>query len=206
MISFRRAFARLRREEGGLTLVELLVASAMSVVLLAGIGSMVISTMKTQPKISKRAQDVSSTRWVLERLTREIRNGVRIDVATPSTVSFLTYVRRTSCGGGVQTNSTTAAIKCQITYQCTTTACKRSEAPDGKFTGTPQTVFTGINSSSVFCYVPSKAVDPLTCGEAISPQQTTYVGVRLQMPRPDSAATALTVSDGASLRNATLLK
>jgi type II secretory pathway pseudopilin PulG len=204
--SLRRAFARLRREERGLTLVELLVASAMSVVLVGAVSSMLISVMKAQPKVTERAQDVSSARWVLERFTREIRNGVRIDVATPSTVSFLTYVRRTSCGGGVQTNSTTAAIKCQVTYQCTTTSCTRSEAPDGKFTGTPQTVFTGINSSSVFCFVPSKATDSLTCGEAISPQQTTYVGVRLQMPKPDGGATALTVSDGASLRNATLLK
>lgn len=205
MSSLRRAFTRLRRDERGLTLIELIVASAMSVVLMAGVSSMLISTMKTQPKVSERAQDVSSARWVLERLTREIRNGVRIDVATPSTVSFVTYVRRTSCGGSVQTSATTPAIKCQVTYQCTATFCTRSEAAEGK-AGTPKTVFTGINSSSVFCYVPSKAADPLSCGEARSFKETTYIGVRLQMPKPDGAATALTVSDGASLRNATLLR
>jgi Tfp pilus assembly protein PilW len=203
--SLRRAFARLRREEEGLTLVELLVASTLSIVLLAGISSMVIGTMKAQPQISERAQDVSSSRWVLERLTKEIRNGIRIDAATPSSVSFVTYVRSTICGGGVQTSPTTPAIKCQVTYQCTTTSCTRSEAAEGK-AGIPKTVFTGINSSSVFCYVPSKEADPLTCGEARSLKETTYIGVRLRMSKPGGGATALTVSDGASLRNATLLK
>lgn len=198
--------ADLVRREEGLTLVELLVAATLSLVLLGAIGSMVISTMKAQPGINERSQDISSTRWVLERMTREIRNGIRIDLATPSTVSFLTYVRRTACGGDVPTSSATPAIKCQVTYQCTTTSCTRSEAADGSFSGTPKTVFTGINNSSVFCYVPSQEADPLTCGLAVSAAETTYVGVRLQMPKPGGGETALTVTDGASLRNATLLK
>jgi prepilin-type N-terminal cleavage/methylation domain-containing protein len=192
------------RGEDGLTLVELLVASAMSAILLAAIGSMVVSTMRTQPQLSKKAQNVSSARYALERMTREVRNGVRVDQATPSTVSFLTYVRRTSCGSGVATSAATPAIKCEVTYQCTTTACTRRESPDGLFTGTTRTIFSDIGSSSVFCFVPSKAPDPLTCGEAASVAGTTYVGVRLQMPNP-SGSSNLTVSDGASLRNATLL-
>lgn len=199
-----RALLSRAREEDGLTLVELLVASAMSVILLAAIGSMVVSAMRAQPQLSKKAQNVSSARWVLERMTREIRNGVRVDQATPTTVSFLTYVRRTSCGGGVTTSSATPAIKCEVTYQCTTTLCTRKESPDGLFTGTANTLFSGINSSSVFCYVPSKEPDPLTCGEAASVAGTTYVGAKLRLPNP-SGSSNLTVSDGASLRNATLL-
>lgn len=202
---FRRALAR-AGDESGLTLIELLVASAMSVVLVGAVGSMLVSAMKAQPDISKRAQDVSSARWVLERMTREIRNGIRIDQVGATSVSLLTYVRRTSCGGDVPASSATPAIKCEVTYQCTATSCTRSEAPDGLYTGTPKTVFTGISSSEVFCYVPSTEPDPLTCGPAVSAAQTTYVGFRLRFPNPDGGATALTVSDGASLRNATLLK
>lgn len=199
-----RALLRRAREEDGLTLVELLVASAMSVILLAAIGSMVLGAMRAQPQISKKAQNVSSARWALERMTREIRNGVRIDQATPTTVSFLTYLRRTSCGSGVASSSATPAIKCEVTYQCTTTLCTRKESPDGLFTGTAQTLFSGINSSSVFCYVPSKESDPLACGTAASVAGTTYIGVRLQLANPSGSGN-LTVSDGASLRNATLL-
>ncbi|HEX7278066.1 MAG TPA: prepilin-type N-terminal cleavage/methylation domain-containing protein [Solirubrobacterales bacterium] len=205
--AWRRTLVRLRRDEGGLTLVELLVAAMLSVILLAAVSSMVISSMKTQPKISERNQDVSTARFALERMTREIRNGLGgILETSPSKVSFLTYVRRTACGGGVATSSTTPAIKCQVTYQCTTTACSRIESAAGSMTGTPRTVLTGLNSSQVFCYVPSTATDPLTCGTAKSKAETTYIGIVLQMPNPTGSATALNISDGASLRNATLTK
>jgi type II secretory pathway pseudopilin PulG len=192
------------RQEDGLTLVELLVASAMSVILVGAVGSMVVSVMRSQPELSKRAQNVSTARWVLERMTREIRNGIRIDQASTSSVSLLTYVRRTSCGGGVPTDPETPAIKCEVTYQCTTTSCSRIEAAPEVFTGTSTTIFTGIDSPSVFCYVPSTEPDPLTCGPAASVEETTYVGLRLQIPNP-SGPSALTASDGASLRNATLM-
>jgi Tfp pilus assembly protein PilW len=191
--------------EAGLTLVELLVASAMSVVLLGAIGSMVISTMRIQPKISKSAQNVSSGRWVLDRMTRELRNGIRVDQATASKLSFLTYVRHTTCGATTALSSTAPSIKCEVTYQCTATACTRTEAADGVYTGTARTMFTGISSSSIFCYVPSAETDPLTCGAAKTAAEVTYAGVRLRLPDP-SGAGSLTVSDGASLRNATLLK
>lgn len=200
---------RLLREDGsdelGLTLVELLVAAAMSVVLLGAISSMVISTMRTQPKVSKSAQNVSSARWVLDRMTRELRNGIRVDQATASKVSFLTYVRRTSCGGTSLPSSTTASIKCEVTYECSTTACTRIEAAEGVYTGTARTLFTGINSSNVFCYVPSAEPEPLTCGTAKAAAEVTYVKVQLQIPGPTGSG-SLTISDGASLRNATLLK
>lgn len=205
----RRALRRARSragEEDGLTLVELLVASAMSVVLVGAVMSMLIGAMRAQPDVSERAQDISSARWVMERLTREIRNGVSVEDASASTFTLVTYLRRTSCGSGTPSGSATPAIRCRVTYQCTTTSCTRSEGPESGPMGAPSTLFTGINSASVFCYAPSTELDPLTCGTAVSKEETTYVGVRLQMPNPDENATALTVSDGASLRNATLLK
>lgn len=203
--AFRRVLSR-AGEEDGLTLVEMLVASAMSVVLVGAVMSMLISAMRAQPQVSERAQDVSSARWVMERMTREIRNGIRVEEASASTFSLVTYLRRSSCGSGTPASSMTPAIKCRVTYQCTTTSCTRSEGPESGPVGTPQTLFSGINSSSVFCYVPSTDPDPLTCGTALNKEETTYVGVRLQLPNPDGDTTALTVSDGASLRNATLLK
>ncbi|HEY8083222.1 MAG TPA: prepilin-type N-terminal cleavage/methylation domain-containing protein [Solirubrobacterales bacterium] len=180
------------RREGGFTLVELLVASTMGVVVLGAVGSLVVSAMKTQPQISERAQDVSTARWVLERLTREIRNGVKVDKATASSVSFETYVRHSTCGGSGVLASTSPAIKCEVTYTCsaTTTKCTRIEAAPGVYTGTARTIFEGIGSSSVFSYVPNAA-------------EATYIEVTLTMPNPRGPA-ALTVSDGASLRNATL--
>lgn len=182
---------RLRRGDSGFTLVELLVSMTMGVVVLGAVGSLVISAMKDQPRISERAQDISTARWVLERLTREIRNGIKVDNAAASTMSFETYVRHTTCGGSVFLAATAASIKCEVTYTCSTTKCTRTEAAPGVYSGTATTIFEGIDSASVFSYLPEKGTK-------------TFVKVTLHMPNPAGDA-PLTVSDGASLRNATLI-
>jgi prepilin-type N-terminal cleavage/methylation domain-containing protein len=181
------------RSEAGFSLIELLVASAMSVVLLGAVGSMVISAMRSQPDLSKKSQNISTARWVLERLTREIRNGIKVDSATPSSVAFQTYVRHTTCGATTSLASTLPSIRCEVTYTCTVTSCTRKEtAPEVLSGGTPITIFSGIDDENVFSYSPSAAAP-------------TYVGIRLHIPNP-SGPSALTVSDGASMRNAVLAK
>jgi prepilin-type N-terminal cleavage/methylation domain-containing protein len=180
------------RSEAGFTLVELLVASAMGVVVLSGVTAMVMGVMRAQPDVSKRAQNISTGRWVLERLTRELRNGVVVVKATPSEVSFRTYVRRATCGGAAA-SGTAPAIECKVTYSCTTTTCSRGEAPPAsESTGTMTPIFSENDSSEVFSYSPS----------ATAP---TYVGITLHIADPGGAPD-LTISDGASLRNATLEK
>jgi prepilin-type N-terminal cleavage/methylation domain-containing protein len=180
--------ARLQ-SESGFTLVELLVASAMGVILLGAVGSMVTSAVRSQPKLSQRSQNVTTARWVLGRMTREIRNGVAVDKATSSSVSFRTYVRHTSCGSTGTLASESSAIPCEVTYTCTTTYCSRLETKPEVYTGTGTKIFSGIDSSSVFSYSPSA-------------EKATYVGVSLHIPNPSGSG--LTISDGASLRNATL--
>jgi Tfp pilus assembly protein PilW len=180
------------RSDAGFTLVELLVASAMGVVVLSGVTAMVIGVMRAQPDVSKRAQNISTGRWVLERLTRELRNGVAVVKATPSEVSFRTYVRRATCGGAASAGSA-PAIECKVTYSCTTTTCSRGEAPPtSESTGTMTPIFSENDGSEVFSYSPS----------ATTP---TYVGITLHIADPGGAPD-LTISDGASLRNATLEK
>lgn len=205
MISpLRRLGTAARDGEAGLTLIELLVAAAMAVVVVGAASSMLISAVRDQPKISKRAQNVSSARWVLDRMTRELRNGIAVDPATASasTVSFETYLRRTSCGGEVASEASAPSIPCQVTYSCTTTTCSRIEAAPGVETGASTTLFEGIDSSDVFCYVPSGEPTPTSCGQ-VGEEAPTYVRATLRIPDPEGTGD-LTISDGASLRNATL--
>jgi hypothetical protein len=162
----------------------------MGVVVMGAIASLMIATMRDQPRISGAAQNVSEARWFLERMTHEIRNGIKVDNATASSVSFQAYVRRSSCGGTATLASTAPPIKCEITYTCGTTACTRVESPPETTSGTAGTVFTGINNSQVFGYSPSAA-------------EATYIKITLHIPDP-SGEGSLTISDGASLRNATL--
>lgn len=181
--------ARLRGEEG-MTLIELLVAAAMSVVLVGAAGSMLISAVRSQPQLSERAQNISTARWVLERMTREIRNGIVVYEATESKVSFKTQVRRTACGAGVQEEADKPAIQCRVTYSCTTTTCTRTEAaPADAVGGTTTTIVEGLSSAKVFNYSP--------------PEKPTYVGVTLHIPNPEDSSD-LVVSDGAGLRTLSL--
>jgi type II secretory pathway pseudopilin PulG len=176
--------------EAGLTLVELLVASAMGVVLMGVVGTMVVQTMKAQPELSKRSENITTARWVLERMTREIRNGERVDTALPNEVSFRTYVRRTECGKSGTLASTKPAILCEVTYGCSSTACSRIEAAPGVFTGKATPIFEGINNSNVFTYIPNV-------------KSPTFIKITLHLPNPNGPSD-LTISDGASLRNGIL--
>jgi type II secretory pathway pseudopilin PulG len=194
MSRLRATFAGGDRE-AGLTLVELLVAASMSVVLVGAAGSMMISAVRDQPKLSKKSQNISTARYVLERMTREIRNGVVVYAASGSEVSFRTRVRRTACGAGVEEDASAPAIQCRVTYSCTTTSCSRTETDPGVEgeAGTPATLVGGLDSSNVFSW----SCNPEDACE--KPGEITYLGVTLNMPNPEGSGD-LTVSDGANLR------
>lgn len=185
--------ARLRKSKGeeGFTLVELLVSSVMGVIVMGAVASLVISAVREQPKISKEVQNVSSARWMLERLTHELRNGKEVKEGTASKISFVGYVRRTTCGGSTALAASSPAIECRITYECSTTSCTRKETSPATTTGVAKRVFSGLASNQIFTYVPSAA-------------NATYVKATLQLPDPTNAGSPLVISSGASLRNATL--
>lgn len=181
------------QEEDGFTLIEMLVAMTMGVVVMGGVVILLIGAMRSQPRLDKQATNVQTARYALERMTRELRNGVLVteNKYTSSSISFETYVRHTTCGGSTMSASSAGATKCEVTYTCSGSSCTRIEAAPGVTTGTAVPILTGIgNASSVFAY----------------PQATrppTYVEVTLKIPDPEGSG-ALTISDGASLRNATL--
>jgi len=187
--------ARLRKRkdgEAGFTLVELLVAAALGVVVMGAVVTLVMSAVRYQPKISKEAQNVSTARWMLERLTRELRNGISVKEGTASMVSFEGYVRHSTCGGTTTLPAGSTSIKCRITWECSTTACTRRESsPETPGAGSPKPVFSGLSSSEVFTYVPNVAT-------------ATYVKATLRLPSPTDTGQPLVISSGASLRNATL--
>lgn len=198
--------SRLGRGDGeaGMTLIELLVAMIMGIIVVGGATAMLISAVRTQPQQQEQAESISTARYELERMTREIRNGTSVTVANPSNVSFVARVRRTTCGGSVSTSASAPSIQCQIVYSCTITSCTRIERAVGSTGGgTPTTIVRDIDASSVFCFVPSANADPTECGPAKGGTPPTYIGLTLSVPNPRGSG-HLTISDGASLRGATL--
>jgi len=187
--------------EAGLTLIELLVASMMSVILVGAVGSMLVSAVRKQPDLAERSQAVSTARYVLERMTREIRNGtaVKPEEASASKIAFLASVRRETCGGAVESEATQPSIQCRVTYSCTTTACSRAEtAPAVPATAPGVTQITGLNSSNVFNW----SCDPGDPCETAA--EASYIGITLRIPNPSGGGN-LTVSDGATLRTISYL-
>jgi Tfp pilus assembly protein PilW len=199
----RQRFAQVDGE-AGMTLIELLVATIMGLIVVGGATAMLISAVRDEPKQQQQAESITTARFELERMTREIRNGVSVTTSSPSGVSFVARVRRKSCGGEVATGASEPAIQCQIVYSCTISACTMTEREVGKTTGgVPTTIVRGINSAEVFCFVPSTKTDPTECGAAKAGTSPTYIGITLNVPNP-SGSGSLTITDGASLRSATL--
>jgi Tfp pilus assembly protein PilW len=183
-----RAISRMRRcsitEDDGFTLVELLVATTLSMIVL-GAGVMVFTAaIGSQPRASARAAKVQEARTTAERITRELRQGWGAPTTTASQLSILTYVRHTTCGG----TTTGDAIACRVTYTCASGTCTRVEAQaNGTAPGPSQTVVSGLSSSNVFSYTFNSA-------------GPTWVGVTLAFPA-GNGDDAITVEDGAALRN-----
>ena len=170
--------------EGGYTLVEVLVATALAIGLLGTAGMLFTASIQSQPKASTRTMHLQQARTTVERLTRELRQGSTVTSGSAAQLSIVTYVAG-ACGGGPPAAT---ARECEVTYTCSSGTCSRVEAtPDGTSSGPSTVVVTGLADSNVFSYSPS----------VTSP---TYVGVRLSFDAGDGED-SITLEDGVALRN-----
>jgi hypothetical protein len=185
-----------------MTLIEMLVATLMSVIIVGASCAMLIGAVRDQPGLSKKSQNVTTARYELERMVREIRNGVQLETMTPSELTLVARVRRVSCGGPVQTNPSAEPVQCRIVYSCSGSSCTRREATlAGTPVGPTTVAASGLGDLGVFCFVPSAEADPTQCGPPKAETSPTYVGVNLEVPNPEGPG-LLTISDGATLRTA----
>jgi len=187
-----RSTARALKCERGVTMVELLVFTMMLLVVLGAGMALLIVAVKSQPRISDRDFAIQHGRVAQERFARELRQSSAVEqtpAPTSSAITFRTYVRRTQCGGALETDPTKPAIGCKVTYSCTAGACDRTEAPlDGQLgTTTTARLVTGLSSSAVFGYSP----------DTTSPE---YVTMKLVFPA-EGGDDAVTLEDGVDLRN-----
>jgi len=179
-----KAAAGLRREEHGLTLVELMVAAAVGLVVVGGALTMFVGAIHSEPRTSSKAAAIQQARFTVDRITRELRQGIETVTTSPSQLRLITYVKAATCGGAAATTS----IACEVTYACSAGKCTRQVAPPNGIPPKPAVqVANGLASSNVFSYVyPPKSSDP------------SYVGVSLSF---ESEGQPVTLTDGVALRN-----
>ena len=189
----RARLARLRESESGFTLVELLFSSMLGLMLIATSVTVFTAVTSSQPGAAARGVTIQEARNVMERITREVRQGSTVYASTSSQLSLLTMVHSATCGGPFANT----AMQCKVTYTCTSGTCTRTVVPPPPATGSgsTSTVVTGLSSSSIFSYTP-------TCGATSTSGSPGYVCVNLAFPG-DNGDDALTVQDGAAPVNPT---
>ncbi len=180
----RETWKRIRSEQGGFTLIELLVAMILGLVVIGTSVFVFTAVLRAEPRTSERAAEIQQARVLMERITRELRQGATVSTATGTQLSLITLVDSATCGGA----PATTAKSCRVTYTCTTTNCTRLERnPDNTGTSTAVRVAAGLENGTVFTYTPSAAA-------------ARYVTITLKFPTAEGGD-SITLTDGVALRN-----
>ncbi len=177
------------KSERGITLIELIVAMSMAIVITGAAVALMVSALTRQPDLTERGDQVGTTETAVEKLVREIRQGVIGTVVTglpANELEFETYVRGT-CG----TTAVATATKCKVSYKCESEKCTRTT---GSATTSTTTIATGVRNIDDFEYVKG----PSPCS-TVSGEPTTFVSVKIEMRSNKGGVT--TLSDGAALRS-----
>ena len=178
----RKAAAALRRNERGLTLIELLVAAMVGLVVVGGALTKFVGAIRSEPRAASKVAANQQARTTIERITRELRQGLETPTATTSKLAIVTYVKAATCGGAAASTS----IPCRVTYECSAGQCTRVVAqPNGTAPGPAVQVASDLAANAIFTYSPT-ASDP------------TYVGVTFAF---NADGNPVTLSDGVALRN-----
>jgi pilin/secretion family protein with methylation motif len=196
-----KRIARLLRDQRGLSLVELMVATTMTLMVLGAASILMIMGLRTQPAISDQSFDIQQGRAFEDRFTRELRASYEIEPNPPptsSTLSFDTYVRSTTCGGAPQANPGVPAIPCRVTYTCTAGACYRAEAPPSTGGGAVVKQVSGLDGS-VGVFGTDPTASPAPPGSPL-PNSPGYITIHLAFPANGSTA-PIALDDGVDLRN-----
>jgi len=178
----RRAATALRRGEGGLTLIELMIAATLGLVVIGAAMTVFIGVIRSEPRTTSKVTAIQQARVTVDRITRELRQGLDTPITSPSELAIITYVKAATCGGAGASSS----IVCRVTYSCSAGVCtRRVSQPDDSVSGPAVQVASGLASSSVFSYLPDE-------------EEPTYVGVNLAL---GTGGAPVTLGDGVALRN-----
>ncbi|MEX0873746.1 MAG: prepilin-type N-terminal cleavage/methylation domain-containing protein [Actinomycetota bacterium] len=167
--------SRLRREEG-VTVIELMVATAIFMILLLPVLSLLDSGTRTERANQVRHDALVDLRGAMTRITKDVRQALSIDPASSKTKLDMTTIV-----GGVDR---------RVIYQLSGGTLTRSI--DG---GTPGPLAERVTSTEVFCY------DPPDCTLTAPPADPSSVRVAIALEPVVFSGGPLTLATDVELRN-----
>lgn len=171
-----KAHARLTSAEAGFTLVELLVASAVGMILLLVIHGFASIAERSRSETGARAEALGEQRAGLERMTRELRQATELNAATPGLITF----RVLGADG--------APLR-EIRFDCRSEArCRRFAGPaGGTLVQTHDAIVSGVESATFTAQTVDASQD--------------YVAIELRVTLPGRPQ-PIVLGDGVTVRNA----
>lgn len=177
-----RLWRRLRSEQSGITLMELMVAIAISLVTLVAALAALEVVARQQPRISNHGLRIQEARAALEQMTRDLRQTYSVNSSSSASLDVLTYLR--TPGGN-------SSEQRRVVYDCTASSCTRQEGSVDGALAASELIIDEVRNSDIFSYQPDN----------VNPR---YVKVKFSFEikrDPTDPAQPVTLSDGVQLRN-----
>jgi type II secretory pathway pseudopilin PulG len=175
-------------EQGGWTLMEVLVGMAIMLVVVFAALPILEGATNTQGRIQTSANSIADARAFSDQVLADLRPADRVLFGGSNQVQVQTYVRHNTCGDPTPSPPDAVPIQCDVTYTCSgaspDVSCTRQE--EG---GPIVTEITGLADDAVFSFRQPGDVP-------------VYARISLDIPNPkDSAQNEITLRDGTALRN-----
>jgi prepilin-type N-terminal cleavage/methylation domain-containing protein len=180
-----QAGRRLRADESGFSLPELLVTIILGVIVFGIPGALWLTDRNTQTNIQSRATATQDAETMLERMTREMRQATSATVLNSQVIDLVVPIVPVPAAGNTLQ---------RVRYDCSQNqSCTRDTGTvGGGLTGSPKTVMTNITNTDIFSATttPSGTVN--------------YIGIKLDKKLVvHGSTTSVELTDGVSLRNVT---
>jgi prepilin-type N-terminal cleavage/methylation domain-containing protein len=178
----RRLRARLRRDQRGMTLIEVLIAMPLALLLLFAAVDAMDVTAKHQSRTTKRTQAITQAKVGIDRMVREVREADSLNLLSSQIVEIVTPVRPTSGPSSYAGNLRL------VRYDCSGGKCTRYEGPkSGPVATTGKVLVTDVANADVFTPSP----------DIVNP---TFLGLKLRVS-VKGQSNPINVTDGVNLRN-----
>jgi type II secretory pathway pseudopilin PulG len=170
----RRRLDAMRKDERGMTLIELIVATTAGMIIFAGLTAMVLGSMHHSTRVTNRVHATQDARRVVHRITNELHSSCVAQYVVP--VQSESTRTKLSFAHAYGSEVTPVPIKTAITLSGTTLTQTDYPVASGS---TPSWVFSGTPSSTRTIL---KNVSPYSTGAAVFTYFKVENGVIAEIP------------------------